>query len=221
MGANRKVLRSAKFSIYSLIYTTMNYPIYKTKNHRGLTIEILFDTEPVSPKEDFDLLGTIYSNRSNYNLMGHNLDELFCENDEGDKMLDTDYIFLPIYSHEHGGIILSTERNGQYCDTFDSGIFGLIATPKWKVQREYGELSNETVKQCKDELSREIELWNDYLQGNIFAYKVKNSEGEIIDSCSGFYDGAEVAMQEAEDVADFIADKRDKIESIIDSFWID
>ena len=198
----------------------MDYPIFKTKNHRGLTIEILFDTEPVSPKE-FDLLGTIYSNRSNYNLMGHNLDELFYENDEGDEMLDPDYVFLPIYSYEHGGISLSTKRDGQYFDTFDSGIFGLIATPKWKVKREYGELSNETVKQCKDALSREIELWNDYLQGNIFAYNVKNSEGEIIESCYGFYGGAEVAMQEAENVADFIADKRDKIESIIDSFWID
>lgn len=137
-----------------------------------LTLTIDYDTDPVSPR-NWDNLGTVALGSRRYSFGDEHLDL------EGINAItdDPDYAYLPIYLYDHSGITIKTTPFG--CG-WDSGLVGII----------YAKLSDEPEmpkEKILDVLKSEISTLDDYLQGNVYAFSIKDSDGDYVDGCCGFY----------------------------------
>lgn len=158
-----------------------------------MRLEILQDTEPMNPRTECDNLGTIYSSWT---------EKPFSEIDQGSRdeteaWLDANcYIWDTVYGYEHGGRTVSTSP---FSCRWDSGLLGYIAVHKDKVRSEFGwkRITKAREQQILTYLEGEVETLAQYLEGDIYGYQVTDDEGNIIDSCWGYY-GREAAEQEGE-----------------------
>lgn len=114
--------------------------IYKEQEHRGYTCRVVYDEDPTSPDE-WDQLGVLYSNHRDYNPQNHRIDEILVEDEDGNTVVDPDYIYVKVWAYIHSGIALSCSRTGQFSDPWDSGLFGIMAVHKDKAEKEFGDLS--------------------------------------------------------------------------------
>lgn len=111
----------------------------------------------------------------------------------------THYIF-PIDSYEHSGISFSILWKWIHCRFDSSKSVGIIAVP-----REYNSYDNKeysisknldkptatkiivTQEQAETIATEEIENYNRYLNWEIYRFDLFDNDGDIIDSCGGFY----------------------------------
>ncbi len=165
---------------------------YKTIEYRGFTINIQYDEDARSPREEFDNLGTLYTGHRNYRP-----EEDFNKNFDKEEVFDgkfgvfkksflKDYIALPVYLYDHSGQSVNT--TGFSCK-WDSGCFGIIAVSIDDVKKEYGWkiITSSRRKKIESYLNGEIETYDDYLQGNVYGFTIEDEVGNEIDSCWGYY----------------------------------
>lgn len=155
--------------------------------------EILVDDDPVHPRKDWDNLGTILYVSSRY-ILG---DERVSGEEIEQKMKDSSVIALPVYAYIHGGVTLNT---GGFSCAWDSGQSGCIYISKEKVREEFKvkRISPKLYKRVVEILKSEIKLYSQYLEGDIFGYRIFDDQGEEIDSCWGLF-GREAAQEAAQE----------------------
>lgn len=159
------------------------------KNIGGYKVAVQYDMNPDSPRE-WDNLGTIYSNHRWYDPDGHSIEEVM---DEYENKLSKDFlaenIYLPVYGYEHSGMSISTGRGYPFNDRWDSGLFGIIAVSKDKIRKEYGcgRVSKKLREKVLDILRAEVETLNQYFNGEVYSYAVEDRNGDIVESCCGYY----------------------------------
>lgn len=147
----------------------------------GITLHVDIDDMPPHPRKDCDNLGTILGWHRNYNFSDkgdYPTSKDFWASDEAKEI----YVKLPVYLLDHSGLYLSTS---DFHDEWDSGLLGLIYCTKEQVEKWFGYLPDEQV--IKDELRGEIEAYNNYLNGSWYEFYIEGLNGEIEDSCGGFY----------------------------------
>lgn len=150
------------------------------------------DEYPESPRE-WDNLGTMYCEHRRYTLGDKKAEDI---RDDG-KLPFKDYIILPLYGYDHGGLSIST--TGFSCP-WDSGQLGYIYVSKEKVRKEYSwkVLTKARVNKIKEYLRGEVKTYDQYLTGNVYNFVLEkvsmiatgDGEEELteeIDSCCGFY----------------------------------
>ena len=157
------------------------------------------DVDPESPR-GWDNLGTIVTWHSRYAL-GDETSEL--EPSDFRATLPKDAIVFPIYLMDHSGLSVSTRPFG--CP-WDSGLLGFIYATSERITEHFGAVTTDTRVDACTILIREIEVLNDYLQGNVWGYVISEATececcGQVeeveVDSCWGFYgDSALKAMKE-------------------------
>ena len=208
--------------------------IYKEQEHRGYTCRVVYDEDPTSPGE-WDQLGVLYSNHRDYNPQNHRIDEILVEDEDGNTVVDPDYIYVKVWAYIHSGIALSCSRTGQFSDPWDSGLFGIMAVHKDKAEKEFGDLSvPENLERVLKCLEGEVKDWDIYCQGEGFGFEVLDEDDCVIDSVWGYYgyEGAEEAMKDGIDSIDYRVDKQEREEAerqarieryemVTDPFWID
>lgn len=161
--------------------------------YKGFEIEILQDEIAESPR-DWDNLGILAVVQNRY-VDG---DEIVTEDTVTDILNDEDLIALPVYAYVHGSVRLGTEG---FADRFDSGMVGVIYISIAKAQLEYtSSYSEDIVKQV---LKGEVETYSKYLSGDVLGYVIKHN-GEVLDSCYGFYDDPDSVLSQAKEAADCI-----------------
>lgn len=155
------------------------------------TLYLKQDEDPMSPREH-DNLGIIICLHGRYNL-GDDHDYKACQFDGWvalrehlEKAHEAIHI-LPLYLMDHSGLSLQTEPFG--CG-WDSGQVGFVFTTAKRME-ELG-VTEDDVEEC---LRSEVKVYSQYLEGDVWGYILRDSDGETIDSCWGFY-GAEDAEQE-------------------------
>lgn len=89
-------------------------------------------------------------------------------------------IILPIHAYEHGGITIS---HGSFSCQWDSGQLGWHYVTKEALESEFGG-DEEKAKKC---LEAELEIYDNYLLGNVWGFTIEDEEGDDVDSCWGFY----------------------------------
>lgn len=125
--------------------------LYNQIKYNGYRINIYYDDDARSPREAYDNLGTLYTAHRRYRP-----EKEFDDHFDIDKVFEghignfresflKEYIALPVYLYDHGGITISTSP---FSCPWDSGFFGIIAVPLDKVRREYG-WKNITAKRRK------------------------------------------------------------------------
>lgn len=123
---------------------------------------------------------------------------------------ENNYLVLPLYMYEHSGIAFSTSRNGYpFNCPFDSDMFGFIFLTREKIAEWHGEkYAKRITKKRKETLLKQLEnsvnLLNDYVSGDVYGYVIEDTEGEVLDSCYGYYgDYVENALKEARSCAEW------------------
>ena len=154
-------------------------------------LEIFDDLNPCSPRE-FDNLGTMVCFHRRYNLGDET--ELkssdFSSWEELENYLykeEDALIAIPVFMYDHSGLWINT--TGFSCP-WDSGQVGYIYISKEKVRREYSckRISKKLKEMIREMLCSEVDLYNDYLSGNVYGFTLTDKENaEEIDSSCGFY----------------------------------
>ena len=175
----------------------MNTPIFE-EVHRGHTIKIFHDTDPMNPR-DWDNLGTLICGHTRYNLGDSHG---FCDArdflldlcglgetsdlsvDQLVKRVEKQAVILPVYLYDHSGLAMNT--TGFHCP-WDSGQVGFVYATLETIRKEYGadRVSSALRDKVAGTLKQEVDNYGDYLSGNVYGYVVEKDDDEI-DSCWGF-----------------------------------
>jgi len=181
-------------------------------NYKNHSIEIHIDDCPFSPREN-DNLGIIHAwhKRMNIGDEGYNYN-LYSEN-EKDRLNDNlkeakqnNDIVYPLYAYEHGNISLSLGNSHYpFNDRWDAGQVGFIIVKRDKILEEFGKkrLSKKLKQKVKTIIELEIETYNQYINGDIYGYEIKDNQDNLIDSLWGIY-GIEDTEEEAKGFIDNI-----------------
>lgn len=108
------------------------------------------------------------------------------------KYIDKHFLVLPLYLYDHSGISMSASMFG--CQ-WDSGKVGFI----------YAECKQADSFDLLTVLLGEVRVYNQFLTGEVYYYAIKDEEGNLLDSCCGFYgfeQCKEDALIEAKEIAD-------------------
>lgn len=168
----------------------LNNDIIKTIEYRGYTINILPDFNPCNPRTECDNVTVFELTMNNYTLPseGNGLD--FEDPDEklpdgwkaAEKTLIKEvdpFIILPVTCYNHSGLSFSI---GNTFDKWDGGRVGFIYITKATAKE-----NKLTKKQAEKIIKQDLETYNQYVNGDVYGYEVKNPDGDVIDSCWCFY----------------------------------
>lgn len=178
-------------------------------SYKGLTIEVLPDEDIDPPWESFDMLGSIFFWHKKYTL-GRPHPEIATPNDFKRWANKTQAIYTPLYMMDHSGLTLDTDEiRFRSIDGYgwDWGFVGFLAVSADDARRQM--MVQRLTKRVREDvllaLFKEVETLNQYLSGDIW-YITVNKDGEMLDSCGGFY-GYDYAVEEGKRMADYFAEE--------------
>ena len=182
--------------------------LYEELKKDNKVLKIFYDEDSESPRE-WDNLSKFVLNHRRYNFPNE-LDinfDAFSNWEEISEYLKNELkalIIKPISMYDHSGISLYYDcvKSG-----WDSGQLGLICVTEEDILKEYGEVTEETLKKAEEVLKGEFENFKNYIENNVYRfelYEVVNvkirkdySDGTFkefeeeelkgLDSCCGYY----------------------------------
>ena len=213
---------------------------YDTEEYKGYTIKVEYDESPMNPRTDWDSAGTMVCWHSRYNLgdmedgwpISRNYQEpidllyelagidrseyqeeqyektgVYDDMDKADlyaKIEERGTIIKGLFLYDHSGITIST---GRFSCPWDSGQVGWIYITKDKIEKE-----GWTPEQADKYLDGEVEVYDNYLTGEVYGFRIEDADGEEIDSCWGYYgdDGKEDMIKECKSSIDYYIQKKEE-----------
>lgn len=169
-----------------------------------MKIRIEMDPYPENPRKYYDTVGTMVCFHDRYSLGDtHDYNPRdFSSWEELKEQIIRDHspaAILPLFLLDHNGITISTRP---FRDPWDSMQVGFIFT-----------------KENPEDLEFEVELYDQYLRGEVCGFIIEGDEGEVLDSCWGIYGegwARELAEEALEDfrrtrhVRDIATDSHDR-----------
>lgn len=158
----------------------------------GHVLQMSYDRSAESPRE-WDNLGTmaIFHNRYNF---GDDAEKVsfssadfpgWKEMEEFITIKLKAVICLPIYMYDHGSITINTV--GFSCP-WDSGQVGFIYVTEAQMKDNYGEhYTPEDIERARKVLVGEVETMDQYIQGQVFSFRIVKDGAQVGESCCGFY----------------------------------
>lgn len=124
------------------------------------------------------------------------------------EMFATHNVVLPVSAYEHGGITISVG----YRSGWDSGQLGFVYVSHEDIKKEYNvkRLTKNVLERAEKTLRSEVEIYDDYLTGNVYGYIIEDENGEHLDSCWGFLGDYKYCLEEAKSAADWHAEQKEK-----------
>lgn len=169
----------------------MKNEVVESMDYKGHTIEIVPDIDPLNPRKEFSNLGTMACFNKRYSL-----------GDEGHGISHSDFagwsemesyiynkldaaIVLPIYIYDHSGIAI---RNSPFPCGWDSWQIGFIYVTKEQVRKEYGcnRISKRIKAKANAVLLGETETYNQYLNGDVYGWRIKKDD-KVLDAVWGYF----------------------------------
>ena len=154
-------------------------------------LEIFEDLDPTDPRE-FDNLGTMvcFHNRYTFGDETELKSSDFSSWEELESYLykrEKALIVVPVFLYDHSG--LSVNTTGFSCP-WDSGQIGFIYASKERIRNDYSckRISKKLKKQVREMLVSEVDLYNQYLSGDVYGFNLTDRQnGEELSSCYGFF----------------------------------
>lgn len=154
------------------------------------TYEITQDQDPESPREWCNR-GTMICFHRRYNLGDkHSFrhDDYNSWDEMGAGILKElgPGVILPLYLYDHSGITMNT--TGFSC-RWDSGQVGFIYVSKADILKELdGKILTKKKREIAERwLMGEVGTYNMYLTGDVWCYDITDQNGDLVDSCSGYF----------------------------------
>jgi hypothetical protein len=152
---------------------------------------ILGDEQPTRSPEEY--LADLMAGRE-YKLHGKWVPEDI-DRKHVQSYINKHFFILPLYLYDHSGISMSA---APFNCPWDSGQVGFI----------YAERNCDEYPDLRAGLLAEVKTYNQYLTGDIFNYDIEDEDGNVVDSCCGFYgfdDCKQAATEAAESIANNLA----------------
>ena len=131
------------------------------------------------------------------------------------KWIDKNLLYAPLYLYDHS--VLRMKIGSFYGllpqghAEFDSGQVGFIYVDKEKLRKEYGKRITKNIKEkAMQVLNGEIDTYDSYVSGQIYGYMAKDSKGEDINSCWGFFGDTDEMIKEAKGEIDYYLKEKQK-----------
>src|SRR4029077_8301045 len=182
--------------------------IIDTFEVEGLKVSIFPDDSPESPR-DWSNLGTMVCWHRRYRLGDKT--EFTTPQDFQDWERRNDVaIILPLFLYDHSGLRIKVGSfDGllpQGRAEFDSMQVGYIYVTREVLRKEYSvkRVSKKTLATAQEVLKSEVAVYDQFLSGEVYSFSVENSDGDTLDSCSGFY-GLDDCRNEAKRMAKYQA----------------
>jgi hypothetical protein len=160
---------------------------YKLKN--GKTLEVVQDEYTSSPRRD-DNLSTMVCFHPRYNFGDkHNYKHGDYSSWKGMETAiqknEDAAILLPLYLYDHSGQTISTTP---FSCPWDSMQIGFVFVSKIKLRKEYSvkRITKEVIEKATKVLLAEVEIYDQYIRGEVYGYTLLDENGEFEDSCYGF-----------------------------------
>lgn len=118
---------------------------------------------------------------------------------------------LPLYLYDHSGITISTSP---FSCRWDSGQVGYIYMTAEKMREEYAAYypPEEWEGRARERLEAEVQTYDTYLRGEVYGFTIKTPEGDVVDTCGGFFSerealeaGAKIAKHEEKQALPLLA----------------
>ncbi|MFA6694992.1 MAG: hypothetical protein WCR85_00045 [Sphaerochaeta sp.] len=177
----------------------------KGKFYTAQTLQIFQEHCPQNPRSEAlgAAFGTILCFHKRYNL-GDPVDpalppfESWSKLEKNLRDLCNAEIVLPLYLYDHGVRRMNT--TGFACG-WDSGQVGFIYITEKEIRDLYGECERTSsfMQRVSKALKGEVELYNAYLSGEVYWYRVMDEHNRIVNSCGGYYgkQGIDTIVKEA------------------------
>ena len=192
-------------------------------SYKGYRIKTYQDDEPDNPR-DWDNLGKIFYGHKRYVFrkkisdigevdVRKEFEDCYSWDDVEKRIIELydPLVILPLYLYDHGILRI---KIGDFYDSqlpqgyayFDTGMVGFVIAEKDKVRKEYKvkRISKKLREQVKQILEDEIDVFDKYLSGQVYAYVI---EGDGY-ACSGFYDYDEMVKYAKKTVSILIKDRQ-------------
>ena len=163
------------------------------------------DDDPTNPRDyEHDDIFVAFHNKYDIGDKGHGYKTSdFNSWKELQDKIEKDYpgcIILPVHMIDHSGIALSTKPFASDPSGWDSGQVGFIFLPADKLCG------------CDPEkfLQDVIETYNQFVQGQVYGFELKDKDNELTDSCYGFY-AADDVIEMILDTVELTDDDKQKI----------
>lgn len=178
--------------------------IYKnpeTKEHytKAEVNEFVYDLIPdEDPESPFDWIDEcihfgLYHRRYNFTRNNENMDADAFQDFVAKHIDDPEYVFLPVYMFEHGGIAFSF---GSFNDRFDSGKLGYIWAKLSDLLNIYAVDDRDEAIGC---LKNSVEDVFSYWSGDVWLVRITDASGDrVIAKSDESLFGYDYAKQEAE-----------------------
>lgn len=187
----------------------------------GLTVKLYQDFDPQNPRTEWDNFGHMVCWHRNYSLGDDGVGKRGKRGKREPRQFETatdfqewsdaqkDIVVLPLYLFDHSGITMNTK--GFSCP-WDSGQVGYIYATREDILKNWNrkKLSKKLIEQARKLLVSEVEVYDQYLTGDVYGYEIEDADGNDLDSCWGFF-GAKYAKEAATEAAQHAAKhKRDE-----------
>ena len=184
--------------------------------YKGYTIEVYPDFDPMNPRE-WDNPGLMICFHSRYSLG----DKHSMSFDEAQDYVDRpDVLSIPLMLYDHSSLSISTRSfYGRVNHAeWDSGQVGWITITQAQAVKEWGhkKFSKGVRHRALKCLESEVEIYDQYLRGEVYGFNIKSPESENVDSCWGFYgDPEEYMVPECRGIIDHRVVEKEAFESNI------
>lgn len=156
--------------------------------YKGFVIEIYPDFNIPDPRKEWDNAATIVCFHRRYNLGDeHNFRDIddvrtFIKSEKG-------ILVRPVYMYDHSGISLSCNNSYPFNDLWDAGQVGIAYMTANDIRKTYlvKRITKQTRQKARELIGAEVNTYNQFLNGEVFYYSINDKDGEIVDSCGGFY----------------------------------
>lgn len=183
----------------------MSEDVISEEIHNGYRVQVIFDRDPLSPR-DADNLGIMLCGHRRYDLGDVPFKKFIPEWDDVDgvmmdgvsaeelkrylKMKYDTTVVLPLYLYDHSGLSISVGGSAGW----DSGFVGII----FDTERTR-EACGTPLDRIEEALRDEVKYYDKYLTGQVYAVRVLDRTGSVIESCGSFFD-EEDAMAEGKNM---------------------
>ena len=140
---------------------------------------------------DWDNMSTMYCFHNNYRLGDRPNDLKPDLYDSYDQMVENHFninegedIIVNLYLYSKGGLTIATIP---FSCRWDSGQVGFAVITKETIIKEFGDNSPDSRAKARHNLQCEVNTYDQYLRGDVYGYRILNSEDIELDSCYGFF----------------------------------
>lgn len=168
--------------------------VLQTARHNGYKIEIEYEIDPSRPRTDWGEPYSVFvAWHPRYTLGDVNVSR---DREAIEAEIVAPRVALNVWAYEHGAITISTAPFG---DPWDSGQVGVIYATAEAIRKEYSvkRITKALEERVRDCLKAEIEELDDFLNGRVYAYTIRDPRGRVVASCGDFYGTPEELLAEA------------------------